>query len=155
MDIALSAETALAARYAFARYRSPELERQDSHRLMLALTWRPGRSQAVLSPLDLPASPPEAPSILREREPHLFRWRAPGAARVALVGDFNAWNPEANPLSPLVDGWWETVLALAAGTYQYAFWIDGRLEIPPDAEAVIDDGFGGRNALLKVWPTDQ
>jgi len=40
----------------------------------------------------------------------VYREWAPGADAVFLIGDFNFWNPEANPLMRLPDGSWETTL---------------------------------------------
>ena len=38
---------------------------------------------------------------------YTFRVWAPHAAQVAVVGDFNCWEEEANPLSPIGGGLWE------------------------------------------------
>ena len=48
-----------------------------------------------------PAATPAAPSAAIAHEPQTdvtFVFRAPGASTVALVGDFNGWDPEATPL---------------------------------------------------------
>ena len=50
---------------------------------------------------------------------------APGKHRVELEGDFNHWNPEADPLTPLGDGRWALRKALPPGTHTYRFRVDG------------------------------
>ena len=39
-----------------------------------------------------------------------FRLWAPNAQRVSVVGDFNGWNPELNPMKKADGGCWETVI---------------------------------------------
>jgi 1,4-alpha-glucan branching enzyme len=92
-----------------------------------------------------------APAI-REDDARLFRCHAPQARAVALVGDFNGWDPEANPLQPGADGWWQLEVRLPAGSYLYAYLVDGVAVVPEDAEVLVDDGFGGKNGLIRVEP---
>src|SRR5215207_6557507 len=43
---------------------------------------------------------------------------APGASRVALVGDFNGWNPASTPLRATGDGYtWSVSVPLAPGRH--------------------------------------
>ena len=52
---------------------------------------------------------------------------APASSRVAVVGDFNDWDPAATPLRPAGrDGGWVVELRLKPGRYHYTFLIDGR-----------------------------
>jgi 1,4-alpha-glucan branching enzyme len=52
-----------------------------------------------------------------------FRVWAPHAQAVAVVGPFNDWNPEANPLQHEADGYWAAdVPGLKAGT-EYKYWL--------------------------------
>jgi len=54
-----------------------------------------------------------------------FSVSVPSAERVAVVGDFNAW--EEMPLSDDDgDGTWTASIPLSPGRYEYAFVIDGR-----------------------------
>ena len=43
---------------------------------------------------------------------------APQAASVALVGDFNDWDPARAPMHAARDGVWATVIPLAPGRYR-------------------------------------
>jgi hypothetical protein len=55
-----------------------------------------------------------------------FVLRAPGATRVALSGDFNAWSRFATPLlRDAKTGEWVARLALPRRTTHYAFVVDG------------------------------
>lgn len=153
LERALTATVELAARYAFARSTDPSYVDEDLHRVTLAVTWGLGGSarEAAATDLRLPAGPQAAP--LRENDSRVFRCHAPSAREVSLVGDFNGWDPAANPLRPDADGWWRTEVRLPAGSHQYAYLVDGTTVTPADADATVDDGFGGQNGLIWVAPS--
>jgi hypothetical protein len=71
-------------------------------------------------------TPTLSPAVAsRASQEVLFVVPALGAKRVAVVGDFNAW--EETPLSDENgDGIWTAAIPLAPGRYEYAFVIDGR-----------------------------
>lgn len=77
---------------------------------------------------------------------------APSAHDVALVGDFNGWNPTATPLSRDSAGSvWVVTMPLAAGTYQYAFVVDGDAWVAdPSGVIALEDEFGTPSSLLTV-----
>jgi len=52
-----------------------------------------------------------------------FRVWAPNATGVAVVGEFNDWNPEKDPLEPGKDGLWSKVVEGAVSGDQYQFEI--------------------------------
>ncbi len=82
-----------------------------------------------------------------------FRFEAPDADSVAVVGGWNGWDPTRNPLAgPGPDGRWEAVIHVPAGIWRFAFVVDGRWVTPPAAPRYEDDGFGGRNGVLEVTP---
>lgn len=74
---------------------------------------------------------------------------APQAVQVSVVGDWNGWNPKAQPMKRQ-DGKWEIVLELERGrAYQYQFLVNGREWIPdPNNLVKVDNGFGGKNSLI-------
>jgi len=148
-DRLVGSSLSTALRYTFARYRDTAAGVDESHRISLSLTWRFGPQMTGST-----VPPSTTPQPLTTRAGQLFklRLRAPAAERVAVVGDFNGWDPTAEPLRSVDEGWWETDLSLPAGVYQYAFWVDGQLVTPPDVSVVVPDGFGGRNGLLEVLP---
>jgi len=81
-----------------------------------------------------------------------FVFRAPGATRVSLVGDFNGWDPNATPLARATTGEiWTAQVPLAHGLHAYAFVIDGQdWEPDPAAPLAPVATFGRRNSLLVV-----
>lgn len=101
------------------------------------------------SALALSEPPPEEP---RPTSTGIrFRTRRPGASRVAVVGDFNQWSPEAAPMSgPDADGWFEITLRIPSGRYEYQFWVDGSFVAPAGAGRTIRSDFGPSNGVLEV-----
>ena len=55
-----------------------------------------------------------------------FALAAPSAARVALVGDFNAWSTVATPLAMVAEstGVWVATVAVRPGAHRYAYVVD-------------------------------
>jgi len=74
------------------------------------------------------------------------------AHTVAIAGDFNGWNPQANLLEdPEGDGIWTGTLKLKPGKYEYMFVLDGEKWFPdPNALRYVKDGFGNKNAILEI-----
>lgn len=77
---------------------------------------------------------------------------APHAASVALVGDFNDWDPKRSPMSSATHrGVWATVVPLAPGRYRYAFLVNGvEWRADPAAPAARDDEFGTPSSVITV-----
>ena len=71
---------------------------------------------------------------------------------VAIAGDFNNWDPQANILEdPEGDGIWTGTLKLEPGRYEYMFVMDGEQWFPdPNALRYVKDGFGNKNAILEI-----
>jgi hypothetical protein len=75
---------------------------------------------------------------------------APQAASVALVGDFNDWDPARSPMQT-AHGVWATVVRLAPGRYRYAFLVNGiEWRADPGAPASKDDEFGTPSSVVTV-----
>jgi len=74
------------------------------------------------------------------------------AHTVAIAGDFNGWDPQANILEdPEGDGIWTGTLKLEPGRYEYMFVMDGEKWFPdPNALRYVKDGFGNKNAILEI-----
>ena len=71
---------------------------------------------------------------------------------VAIAGDFNGWDPQANTLQdPDGDGIWTATLRLPPGRYEYMFVVNGEKWLPdPNAIHYVKDGFGSKNAILEI-----
>ncbi len=77
-------------------------------------------------------------------------FRAPEAHTVAVAGDFNKWKTNVDEMQQN-GGMWSIDLKLKPGVYTYSFVIDGKSWVPdPGAKTFQDDGFGSRNAVLRV-----
>lgn len=76
---------------------------------------------------------------------------APGAATVAVAGDFSEWEPAFDLEDADGDGVWTGRVPVQPGVHSYMFLIDGSEWLTdPRAERYQDDGFGNRNAVLAV-----
>ncbi len=108
---------------------------------------------AVALPDRRPAEPIGSLALERAGErPVRLRLAAPASSRVAVVGDFNDWDPAATPLRPAGDGGtWIVELRLKPGRYHYTFLIDGRrwTRDPSEPRAVESD-FGAPVSVLTV-----
>lgn len=115
----------------------------------LALLW--------MAPAALGNDPLHGQSVTIEQiRPHVFETRFefahPGAKTVAVVGDFNQWEPSQFPLTldPTL-GKWRGSLELQGGEYRYKFVVNGTQWIADAANPLKEpDGFGGENSLLRL-----
>ena len=91
-----------------------------------------------------------APQII-QRAGVRFRYLAPEAKEVWVVGGFNGWDAASHELQgPDSEGIWETVIPLQPGVWRYAFVVDGVWVPPQEAPRYEEDGFGGRHGVLEV-----
>jgi len=79
-----------------------------------------------------------------------FICNAPQARSVSLVGDFNEWNPAADPMKKMPDGAWFLTIELKHGHHRYAFLVDGVLTLDPRAQGITRNEKGERVSLLPV-----
>ena len=79
-----------------------------------------------------------------------FICNAPQAQSVSLVGDFNGWNPAANPMKQMPDKAWFLTMELKHGHHRYAFLVDGVLTIDPRGLGVTRTDRGERVSLVPV-----
>lgn len=70
---------------------------------------------------------------------------------VALVGDFNEWDPKANLLQKK-NGSWETTVRLNPDSdYKFRYYIDGEKWVNDDqADAYVSNEFGSEDSLIKI-----
>lgn len=80
-----------------------------------------------------------------------FVLRTSADSTVALVGDFNDWDPRATPLRPSSDSLWSVVVPLRPGRYHYTFVVDGtQWRRDPAAPRALEDDFGTPTSVITV-----
>lgn len=95
-------------------------------------------------------SPPKPAPRTRTTAVVRVEFHQPNSREVCLAGNFNDWHPAASPMVAMPDGRWLKELALPPGRYEYRFVVDGVWTDDPAAAELVDNGFGGRNAILNV-----
>lgn len=96
---------------------------------------------------------PWSPRTVRPAAADAFQFVlvAPRAASVALVGDFNDWDPARTPMRPARGGLWAAVVPLAPGRYRYAYLVNGaEWRADPSAPPAMDDEFGTPSSVVTV-----
>jgi hypothetical protein len=98
------------------------------------------------------AVPRKQAALPADARPVRLRLAAPASSRVAVVGDFNDWDPAATPLRPAGDGGtWIVELRLKPGRYHYTFLIDGRRWArDPNSPPAAESDFGAPVSVLTV-----
>ena len=75
------------------------------------------------------------------------------AQSIYLVGDFNAWDTQATPMTPLKNGEFTTLLELDTGQseYQFRYLYDGNhWENDWDADGYATNGVDGENSIVRI-----
>lgn len=75
-----------------------------------------------------------------------------GAETAALCGEFNEWDPAANPMKKLKDDSFSLTLSLNAGqSYRFRYLLDGdRWENDWEADDYVSNEHGTEDSLLKL-----
>jgi hypothetical protein len=77
------------------------------------------------------------------------------AASVALTGSFVSWAGTAPPAIAFtkgVDGAWTGSYDFPAGEHQYKYIVDADWIVDPTNPDQADDGFGGKNSVIRCTP---
>lgn len=82
--------------------------------------------------------------------PTNFMCLAPHATHVSVIGDFNKWSPNANPMKRQPDGGWAAQVPLTHGHHRYVFLVDGVRTLDPRAQGVARDENNERVSLIAV-----
>ena len=97
---------------------------------------------------------PAAFSADRASEPIVeqFIFKAANARRVALIGDFNRWDPSAKPMERSAGGeLWSVSLPMMPGRHVYAFMVDDSLMVlDPSAPKARDPDLGVEGSIRNV-----
>lgn len=75
-----------------------------------------------------------------------------GASSAALCGEFNDWDPEAEPMKQLRDGSFSTTISLTPGnSYRFRYLLDGeRWENEWEADLYLPNEFGSEDSVVTV-----
>ena len=85
------------------------------------------RAPVALGAIPAALASTASPTTLAGPMPVQFVFLSPSASTVALVGDFNGWDPESTPLrAGPVPGVWVVEVPLSAGRHVYSFIVDGQ-----------------------------
>jgi hypothetical protein len=79
-----------------------------------------------------------------------FRFTAPDARSVLLVGDFTQWQKQAIPLRKDKKGVWTTSVELAPGKHIYRFIVDGEWRDDPECTLRVPNPFGGQDMVRQA-----
>jgi 1,4-alpha-glucan branching enzyme len=86
----------------------------------------------------------------KQGKPVVFICWAPEAKQVYLLGDFNGWDKELNPMKRQADGAWRLEVVLKNGHHHYLFNVDGQLTLDPRAYGIARHENGQRVSLIPV-----
>jgi 1,4-alpha-glucan branching enzyme len=83
-----------------------------------------------------------------------FKFYAPEAGNVSVVGSFNNWDIFSHPLkrnnNGKEDGEWQKAIYLEPGTHEYRFVVDGVWNNDPSCGEFRANEFGSSNCVLHV-----
>jgi 1,4-alpha-glucan branching enzyme len=97
-----------------------------------------------------PARPATHYSVKKTVKPVNFVCVAPQAKKVMLIGDFNDWDPAAQPLKRQPDGSWTIQITLGHGHHHYQFLVDGKPTLDPRAQGIARNEQNEKVSLLAV-----
>jgi 1,4-alpha-glucan branching enzyme len=84
-----------------------------------------------------------------------FSLEAVEAKKVSLVGEFNNWNPDADPMQRDENGIWTKAKMLSPGNLEYKFFVDGEWIQDPENLRTCPNCFGSLNSVVKVIGLDR
>jgi 1,4-alpha-glucan branching enzyme len=84
-----------------------------------------------------------------------FSLKAVDAKKVSLVGEFNNWNPDADPMQRDETGTWTKAKMLSTGNMEYKFFVDGEWIQDPENLRTCPNRFGTRNNIVKINALDR
>lgn len=99
-----------------------------------------------------PAMEPAADAGALRAVPVALVFEQANATSVAVVGDFNGWDPRATPMQRIgASGPWSATVLAKPGRHTYAYLVDGTtLVVDPLAPKVTNPDFGGDASVMMV-----
>lgn len=102
---------------------------------------------SVVQPPALPTR--AAPAAVPDKIGATFRYKASGANRVGVGGEFNQWKWESNLMTKGPGDVWMAVIPLSPGEYAYKIVVDGDWREDPDNPLKKEIG-GMQNSMIRV-----
>jgi 1,4-alpha-glucan branching enzyme len=84
-----------------------------------------------------------------------FFCAAPQAKNVSLLGDFNGWQPAAQPLQRTPDGGWTARLERRHGSHRYLFLVDGKPALDPRAQGIVPEPNAWHQAAFLITVSER
>ena len=100
--------------------------------------------------LDNYSPKPRAYSAKNISKPTAFLYMGTDAQKVTIMGDFNDWDPEANPMKQQFDGAWRGEVMMSHGHHHYLFCVDGKPTLDPRAQGTARNEKGEKVSLISV-----
>ena len=79
-----------------------------------------------------------------------FRFSAPEAMSVLLVGDFTHWQKRGIPMHKSKDGIWVATVELPPGKHTYRFLVDGDWRDDPECTLRVPNPYGSQDMVRQV-----
>lgn len=79
-----------------------------------------------------------------------FRFTAPGAQSVLLVGDFTHWQQHGIAMRQERAGLWTTTVDLEPGRHAYRFIVDGEWRDDPECSLRVANPFGSQDMIREA-----
>jgi 1,4-alpha-glucan branching enzyme len=79
-----------------------------------------------------------------------FRFNAPEATSVLLVGDFTHWQRQGIAMQKRDHGNWSATVDLAPGEHHYRFVVDGEWTDDPECTLRVPNPYGGNDMVRRV-----
>lgn len=79
-----------------------------------------------------------------------FRFSAPGATTVMLVGDFTHWQQQPIPMHKEQDGIWTAAVDLSPGKHTYRFIVDSEWRDDPECTVRVPNPYGGHDMVREA-----
>ena len=76
-----------------------------------------------------------------------FRFNAPEATSVLLVGDFTHWQKDPIPMHKNKGGIWTVAVRLPPGRHSYRFIVDGEWRDDPECRIRVPNPFGSQDMV--------
>ena len=79
-----------------------------------------------------------------------FRFSAPVAMSVLLVGDFTHWQQKGIPMKKSKDGIWAASVELPPGKHHYRFIVDNEWRDDPECTLRVVNPYGSHDMIRQV-----